>query len=105
MRHQGRCHFSLITVSAGLVAASVSSFAADAGARYSVAIAVPAHTAPAARRPLPAHPIDPPDTSPDRSVQHARIVDQLYDQLMRSSGCLLTSSNAAIAGGCRENAR
>jgi hypothetical protein len=100
MSHRRRRYLSLITLSAGLVAASVGSFGADSGTGYSTAIAVPSHSAAAARRPIPVHPVDPPDTSPDRSLQYARIVDRMYDELMRSSACLLGSSNAAITGRC-----
>ena len=100
MRHRGRRYFSLITVSAGFVAASVGSFGADPGPDYSSAIAVPSHAAPAARRPLPAPLIGTPDTNPDRYLQHARMVDRLYEELMRSSGCFLASSNASITDGC-----
>jgi len=102
MSHRRRCHFVLITISAGLSATSVSGFGADPGTGYSTAIAAPSH---AARRPSSAHPIDPPDTNPNRSLQHARIVDQLYEEIMRSSGCALAASNASIIGGCRENGR
>ena len=96
MSHRMRRRFVLITISAGLLASPVSGFGADSGTGYSTAIAGPSHSA---RRPIPAHPIDPPDTNPNRSVQHARIVDQLYEEIMRSSGCFL-ASNASIAGGC-----
>ena len=97
MSREGR-HFSLITISAGLFATSVSSFGADPVTGYSTAIAVPSYAAPS-RRPVPAHPIDPPDTHPNRSLQRARIVDQLYEEIMRPSGCFLVS-NASITGGC-----
>jgi hypothetical protein len=85
---------------AGFFAISGSSFGADLGTGYSTAIAVPHQAAPAGRRPIPAHPIDPPDAKPDRSMQRTRIVDQLYEKLMRSSGCSLASNNASIVGGC-----
>jgi hypothetical protein len=100
MSHRGRRNFSLITISAGLLATSVSGSGADPGIGYSTAIAVPSHAAPAARRPIPAHPIDPPDTNRDRFIQRARTVDRLYEEVMRSSGCSLVASYAAIAGGC-----
>ena len=96
MSHRGRRNFSLITISAGLFATSVSGFRTDPGTGYSTAIAVPSHSA---RGPIPAHPIDPPGTHPNRSLQRARIVDQLYEEIMRSSGCFL-ASNASITGGC-----
>jgi hypothetical protein len=98
--HRGRRYFSLITISAGFLATSVSSLGADPGIGYSIAIAVPPHAAPAARRPIPAHPIGPPDTNPNPSFQRARIVDQLYDETMRSSACFLAASNASVIGGC-----
>jgi len=96
MSHRGRRYFFLTTISAGLFATSVSGFGADPGTGYSTAIAGPSH---AARRVIPAHPVDPTDPNPNPSLQHARIVDQLYEEIMRSSGCAL-ASNASIAGGC-----
>jgi hypothetical protein len=93
----GRCPAALIAVSAGFFAISISSHGADLGTGYATAIAVPAQAAPAGRRPIPARPIDPPDAKPG---QRSRIVDQLYDSLMRSSGCSLASSNTSIIGGC-----
>ena len=97
MSHRGRRHVTLIMISAGLFAGSVSSFGADPGTSYSTAIAVPSHVAPAAHRP---NPIDPPGTNPDRTMQRARTVDRLYEEVMRSSGCSLVARYAAIAGGC-----
>ena len=87
-------------VSAGLFAISVSSFGADLGTGYSTAVAVPSYAVTAGRRPMPAHPIDPPDAEPDRSAQRGRIVDELYERLMRLSACSLASNNASIGGGC-----
>ena len=91
---------ALMVVSAGFIAISVNSFGADLGTGYSTAMAVPAQAAPAGHRPIPAHPIDPPGAKPDHSMQTIRIVDELYERLMRSSGCALTSNNASIIGGC-----
>ena len=68
----GRRCFAVMAVGAGFFAISVSSFAADLGTGYSTAIAVPAQAAPDGRRPLPAHPIDPPDARPDRSMAEAQ---------------------------------
>ena len=96
----GRHRFAVMAVGAGFFAISVSSFATDLGTGYSTAIAVPAQAARDGRRPLPTRPIDPPDARPDRSMQHSRTVDQLYEELMRSSGCFLGSNNASIRGGC-----
>ena len=96
----GRCHVALMAVSAGFFAISVSSFGADLRTGYSAAIAVPPQAAPVGRRPIPAHPIDPPDAKPDRSMERTRILDQLYEKLMRSSGCSSASNNASIGRGC-----
>src|ERR1700760_4542349 len=96
----GRCSVALMVVSAGFFAISVNSFGADLGTGYSAAIAVPAQAAPADRRPIPAHPIDPPGAELDHSMQRTRIIDELYERLMRSSGCSLASNNASIGGGC-----
>ena len=96
----GRCPIALMAVTAGFFAISVSSFGADLRTGYSAAIAVPPQAVPAGRRPIPAHSIDPPEAKPDRSMQRARLIDRLYDELMRSSGCSLASNNASIAGGC-----
>jgi hypothetical protein len=52
--------------------------------------------APAGGRPTAVCPINPLDAKPDRSTQRNWIVDQLYEELMRSSGCLLASKNASI---------
>jgi hypothetical protein len=96
----GRRPAAWMAVSAGFFAISISSHGADLGTGYATAIAVPPQAAPAGRRPIPAHPIDPPDAKPDRFTERSRIVDQLYESLMRSSGCSLASSNASIIGGC-----
>ena len=94
----GRC--ALAAVGAGFVAISISTYGADLGTRYSTALAVPSQRAPAVGRPTPVYAINPPDAKPDRSMQRTRIVDQLYEGLMRSSGCLLASKNASIGDGC-----
>jgi hypothetical protein len=95
-----RRRFAAMAVGASFFAISVNSFGADLGTGYSTAIVVPLQATPPGRRPIPAHPIDPPDARPDRSMQHGRIVDKLYEELMRSSGCVLGSNNASIGGGC-----
>jgi hypothetical protein len=95
-----RRHFVSIVIGAGFFVISIGSFGADLGTGYSTAYAVSPDAAPARHRPPPARPIDPPEAKPDPSMQHTRTVDQLYDDLMRSSACLLASNNASIAGGC-----
>jgi hypothetical protein len=100
MSLRGRRNFSLIMITAGLFATPVNSFGADPVSGYSTAIAVPSQAAPAARRAIPAHPIDPPNTNLDRSMQRARTADRLYEEVMHTSGCFLVARNAAITGGC-----
>jgi len=91
---------TLGAIAAGLGAMSVSGYGADLQTGYSRAVTAPPRSAPALRRSTPARPIDPPDAELHRPVQYAALVDQLYDELMRSSGCLLASSKASIGGGC-----
>jgi hypothetical protein len=91
---------ALAAMVAGLSAISVSAHGADLETGYSRAGAAPPRSAPAIRRSTPARQIDPPDTELNRAVQRAALVDQLYDELMHSSGCLLASSKASIGGGC-----
>jgi hypothetical protein len=90
---------ALAAMVAGLGAISVSAYGADLEAGYSRSVAVPPQSS-AVRRSTPARPIDPPDAELNRPLQRAVLVDQLYDHLMRSSGCVLASSKASIRGGC-----
>ena len=96
----GRC--ALAAAAAGCLAISLSAFGADQETGYTSAIAVPSHSAPAGRRSMPAHPTDPPDAKPDRPAQRTRIVDQLYEELMRWAppGCSSATSHASMVGGC-----
>ena len=81
----------------GGLAISVGAYGADLKTGYSRAVAAPPRSAPAVRRSTPSRPIDPPDTELN---QRAALVDQLYGELIRSSGCVLASSKASIGGGC-----
>ena len=96
----GRC--ALAAVGAGFFAISTGTFGADPRTGYSTAIAVPSQALPASRRPMPARPIVPPDAKPDPSVRRARIVDQLYEEIMRRSSPEGSSArnNASMAGAC-----
>ena len=91
---------ALAAIVAGLSAISVSAHGADLGTGYSRAVAAPPRPAPAVRRSIPARPIDPPDRESNRLLPRVLLVDQLYDQLMRSSGCVLASSKASTGRGC-----
>ena len=94
----GRC--ALAAILTGLGATSVSAAGSDLETGYSRIVALPSRSAPAGRRSIPAHPVDPVDPPPNRFVQRPELVDQLYETLMRSSGCVLASSKASIGGGC-----
>lgn len=91
---------ALAAIFAGLGAISVSAAGPDLETGYSAAVATPPRSAPAVRRSTPALPIKLQDREPNRLMQGAVVVDQLYETLMRSSGCTLTSSKVSIGGGC-----
>jgi hypothetical protein len=93
---------ALAAVGAGFFAISVDTFGSDLGTGYSTAMTVPSQAAPAGRRSMPAHPAVPRDATPDRSVQRARVVDQLYEEIMRRSspGCSSATNIASMASAC-----
>jgi len=94
--------FALAAVCTCFFAISAGTFGADLGTGNSTAIAVPSQTAPTGRRPTLSRPIITPDAKPDLSVQRARIVDQLYEEIMRRSSpdCSPATNNASMAGAC-----
>jgi|SRR6516225_8174082 len=94
----GQC--AAAAAGAGLAAISMSAFVADPAVGYSHTVAALPHSAPTGRRSIPAHAIDAPNREPNRLVQRTALVDQLYDDLMRSSGCVLASSKASTGRGC-----
>ena len=89
---------ALAAIAASLCVISAGGYSAELETGYSRAVAAPPRSAPAVRRSTPARPIDPPDAEPNRPMQHAVLVDQLYDHLMRLSTCSLVSSS--IGGEC-----
>ena len=91
---------ALATIVAGLSAISVSAYGADLETGHSRAIAAPPRLAPGVHRSTATRPIDTPDREPNRLLQDTALVDQLYESLMRSSGCLLASSKTSIGEGC-----
>jgi hypothetical protein len=86
---------ALAAVGVSFFTISISTHGADLGTRYSTALAVPSQPASPGR----AHPRD---AMPDRSAQRARMVDQLYEELMRWTppGCLSTATKASGVAGC-----
>jgi hypothetical protein len=96
-----RCDVAAALVGAGLLAISMGAFGGDPGAGHSTAMAPPSQPAPAGRRLIPAHPVYAPDFEPDLSAQRARIVDQLYEELMRRVRAECPSAtNASIGSAC-----
>ena len=93
-----RC--AMAAIGAGLGGMSVSTADAHLETGYFRTLALPSHSVPAGRRSIPAHPVDPVDAPPNRSVARVELVDQLYDELMHSSGCTLASNS--IGGECRK---
>jgi hypothetical protein len=91
---------ALAAIVAGLGVISIGAYGAELETGYSRAVAAPPRSAPAVRRSTPTRPIDPPDAEPNRPVQRAVLVDQLYDELMRTSACSLGSGSTG--GECRK---
>ena len=84
----GQC--AAAAAGARLAAISMSAFGADPAVGYSHTVVASPHFAPTGRRSIPTRPIDPPNREPNRPLQRAALVDQLYDDLMRSSGRVLS---------------
>jgi len=92
----GQC--AAAAAGAALAAMSISAFGVDPVVTYSSTVTASAHSAPTGRL---ARPINPSDREPNRPMQRAAaLVDQLYDELMRSSGCVLAPSKASTGEGC-----
>jgi hypothetical protein len=88
--------WAFVAIGAGLGAISVSAAGADQWTGYSRTVALPSHSAPAARRSIPAPLVDPVDPPANRSVPRTEVVDRLYDEVMHSSGCALALPKASI---------
>jgi hypothetical protein len=79
---------------------AISALGADLWTGYPKPMAVTSEPAPAG--PRTTRPVDLPDVQSDRSAQRARLVDRLYEQLMRrtATGCPSGSAYASLGGGC-----
>ena len=86
----------LAAIAAGLGVISVSMYGVDPAVGYSQALAAAPHSSPTGRRSIPASPINLQVREPNRQLQRAGLVDQLYGDLMRSSECKLTPSKTSI---------
>jgi hypothetical protein len=95
-------NFAVVAVGIGFFAISISAFGADLRTRYSAKMAVAAQPASVDRRPIQARQIDPPDLEPDPTARRARVVDQLYEKLMRQTapGCPSATYGPGIADRC-----
>jgi hypothetical protein len=95
----GRC--ALAAIGAGFGAISVSTFGADPATGSSWSITGPSQVTRADHLPITVQSSAPPDTKLDYLAAHVRIVDQLYEELMRwTPPCAPASSDASTAGRC-----
>lgn len=95
----GRCALAAIGVSFGAI--SISTFGADLATGSSRSITGPSQVPRAQHRAMSALPSAPTDTNLDDFVAHARMVDQLYEELMRwTPPCAPASRDASMAGRC-----
>jgi hypothetical protein len=96
----GRC--ALAAIGASLAAISASTFGADLATGSSLTITGPSQVKRADHRPITAQPSAALDTKLDYLAAHSRIVDQLYEEMMRWAppGCSPVSTDASMAGRC-----
>ena len=95
----GRCALAAIGASFGAI--SISTFGADLATGCSRPTTGSSRVPRAEHRPIIAHPSGPTDTKLDYLATHARMVDQLYEDLMRwMPPCAPASTGASMAGRC-----
>jgi hypothetical protein len=95
----GRCALAAIGASFGAI--SISTFGADLATGSSRSITGPSQVTRAEHRPITALPSAPTDTKLDYLAAHSRMVDQLYEELMRwAPPCSPASTQASMAGRC-----
>jgi hypothetical protein len=95
----GRC--ALAAIGAGLGAMSVNAFGADLTTGSPRSITGPSPVTRAEHRPIAALPSALPDTKLDHLAAHVRVVDQLYEELMRwAPPCAPASTDPSMAGKC-----
>ena len=95
-----RC--ALAAIGAGIGAISITTFGADPATGFSQSITRISPVMHADNRSTTTQPHAPPDTKLDYLAAHVRMVDRLYEELMRWTppGCSPTSTNASMDGGC-----
>jgi hypothetical protein len=96
----GRC--ALAAIGAGFGAISISASGADLATGSSLTITGPSQVKRPDHRPITAQPSAALDTKLDYLAAHSRIVDQLYEEMMRWTppGCSPVSTDASMAGRC-----
>jgi hypothetical protein len=95
----GRC--ALAAIGVGLGAISINTFGDDQATGSLRSITGPSQVTHSEHRPITALPSAPIDTKLDYLATHSRVVDQLYEELMRwTPPCALASTDASMAGGC-----
>ena len=97
----GRRRLAAMAVGAGFFAISVSSFGADLATGSSRSITGPSQVMRTDHRPITAQSSAPADTKLDHLAAHVRMVDRLYEELMRwTPPCSPASTDASMAGRC-----
>ena len=95
----GRCAMAAIGV--GLGAISINTFGADPATGSPWSITSPSQVTRAGHRPITVLPSAQTDTKLDYLAAHSRMVDQLYEELIRwTPPCALASTDASMAGRC-----
>jgi hypothetical protein len=95
----GRC--ALAAIGAGLYAIANNAFGADLATGSPRSITGPAQATRREHRPIAALPSAPTDTKLDYLATHARMVDQLCEELMRwTPPCSPASTDASMAARC-----
>jgi hypothetical protein len=94
----GRC--ALAAIGATFSAISIGPVGADPATGSSRSITGSSQVPRAEHRPITAQPSAPTDTKLDYRAAHARMVDQLYEELMRSTPCAPASTDPSMAGRC-----
>jgi hypothetical protein len=102
-RTRGRRGIALAALGIAFLTGSISAFGGDPRPGYPVTVAVRSQPASPGRRPIRATRVDAPGAELDRAARDARIVDQLYQELMRQTGpgwCSSATNLAAMGSGC-----
>jgi hypothetical protein len=96
----GRC--ALAVIGASFAAVSISTFGADLATGSSQSVTGPSRTMGVAHQPITVQPSAPLDAKLDHLAAHARVIDRLYEELIRWTppSCSLTLTSASIAGRC-----